>query len=269
LKALPPLVGEVDHQPTYTRELVRVEWRPKDPIDLFILTPKLASKPPVVLYLYNYTTNTDRYLSTEFCKLLTKDGVAAVGFSTALSGYRFHDRSVNDWFVGSLAEALTTSAHDVQMVINYLATRNDLDANRIGIYADASSTAVAVLAASVDPRIKVLDLQDTWGDWPVWLATSPRVPDAERPTYLKPEFLQSVSRLDPLKILPSLSIPIRSQYLLAKSDVPQEVREHIEAAMPPQAVRVPHEAAVAEFKKSNGQAYFDWIKDQLCKMKPQ
>ena len=248
----PPIVGIIDDQPDFKRSLVRLQWRINDPVDTYIVVPKgLSAKPPVILYLYNYSTNTDRFMREKFCKYLATGGVAAVGFSTALSGYRFHDRGVVKWFVSEMPEALATSAHDVQMMINYLETRNDIDTNRIGVYGQDSGSAVAILAASVDPRIKVLDLEDTWGDWPEWLAKSTLIPEVERAALLKPDFLKSIAGLDPITYLPKLKIPVRNQYSLPQSPVPLEVRKRIEAALPPQAAHTPIEGT------------FEWIKEQL------
>src|SRR5271163_2694404 len=59
--SVPPLLGQSDSQPLFTRDLVRLQWRRSDPIDTFLITPKPnaasvkpAAKPAVILYLYNY-----------------------------------------------------------------------------------------------------------------------------------------------------------------------------------------------------------------------
>jgi dienelactone hydrolase len=181
--------------------------------------------------------------------------VAAVGFSLALSGHRFHDRGATEWFVSNFQEALTTSAHDVQKVIDYLETREDIDTKRIGIFGQGSGAAVAILAAAVDPRIKVLDLEDAWGDWPEWLSKSTIIPEAERAAYLTPAFLKGVEELDPVRHLPKLKIPVRIQYSLPKSAVPPKVRKRMEAALPRQGAHTPVEAN------------FNWIKKQLAEVR--
>lgn len=256
--SVPPLLGQSDTEPSFTRHLIRVQWRAGDPIDMFLVVPKPDAqaakpsvKPAVILYLYNYTTNTDRFMRVDVCDFLTTGGVAAVGFSPALSGHRFHDRGATEWFVSDLQEALTTSAHDVQKMIDYLETRQDIDASRIGIYGQGSGAAVAILAAAVDPRIKVLDLEDAWGDWPNWLSKSSIIPEAERATYLTPDFLKGVKNLDPIHYLPKLKIPAHLQYSLPKSAVPPEVRKRMEAALPRQGTHAPEKS-------------FTWIKNQLA-----
>jgi dienelactone hydrolase len=247
----PPILGEKDRQPTFARELVRLQWRIHDPINVYFLMPMLAPKPPVIIYLYDYTKGTQRYLRNNVCAELTRRAVAAVGFPLMLSQERFYDRGVTQWFVSDLQEALATSAHDVQMVINYLSSRRDVDASRIGIYGQGSGAAVAVLAASADPRIRVLDLEDAWGDWPEFLAKSSIIPEAERANYVKPEFLKKVAALDPVTYLPQLKIPVRSQYMMLKSAVPKEARERIVAALPAQA------------KQGVDDPTFDWISTTL------
>ena len=258
---MPPLLGQTDNQPLFSRDLIRLQWRKGDPIDTFLIVPKStastvspAPKPAVILFLYNYTTNTDRFMRNNVCENLTTGGVAAVGFSLALSGHRFHDRGANEWFVSNLQEALTTSAHDVQKVIDYLETRQDIDTGRIGIFGQGSGAAVAILAASVDPRIKVVDLEDAWGDWPDWLAQSTTIPNNERAAYLTPAFLNRVKELDPVRRLPKLTIPVRIQYSFPKSAVPPKVRKRMKAALPPQGAHTPIEPN------------FDWIKKQLSGM---
>src|SRR5271167_585980 len=168
-----PLVGELDDKdPAFTREITRVQWRAGDPIDLYIIKPTGVKKPPVILYLYSFPSENDRFLNPEFCKFLTRNGFAAIGFSAALTGQRYHGRPMKQWFVSELQESLATSAHDVQLVLNYLATRDDLDIERVGIFGDGSGATIAILAAAVDQRIKTLDLLDPWGDWPDWIAKS-------------------------------------------------------------------------------------------------
>src|ERR1700760_4907427 len=68
-----PITGQTDDFPEFTRELVRVQWRDADPIDLYIVRPKGVSRPPVVLYLYGYPREAVRFLDEDFCKTVTKN----------------------------------------------------------------------------------------------------------------------------------------------------------------------------------------------------
>jgi hypothetical protein len=251
----------------FTKELVYVQWRDLDPIDLWVIKPEGVKKPPVILYLYSYPSSNRRYNDPEFCRFLTKNGFAAVGFVSALTEQRFHDRARRQWFVSQLQESLGTSVHDVQMILNYLDTRDDLDTSHVGMWGDGSGASIAIMAAAVDPRIKVLDLLDPWGDWPEWLAKSSLVPEKERADYLKPEFLELVEHLDPIKMLPRLTTQqVRLQSIREGVTVtPPTVRDRIEAAAPPNA-KVVHYESVKTFASDVGLQGkgFDWIKAKVA-----
>jgi len=263
LVPLAPVAGEADKLPGFTRELIRVQWRDGDPIYLYVILPSKAKKPPAILYLYSYPSESDRFLNNEFCKFLSKDGVAAVGFVSALTGQRYHDRPMRQWFVSELQESLVGSAHDVQMILNYLATRGDIDMNHIGMFGAGSGAAVAVLAAGVDKRIKAVELVDPWGDWPHWVAKSPVIPENERANYVMPEFLKKVAPFDPVQWLPRLKIPVRLQYLIPEASTPIEAQKSILAAVPPQAQVITQKEGLAEYRATLGQRFFDWLIDQV------
>ncbi len=265
LHALPPLAGEKDMLSSFTRELIQVQWRPNDPIDLYVIRPKGIVKPPVVLFLYGYPTDSDKFRNDAFCQNVVKHGFAAVGFVSALTGQRYHDRPMKEWFVSELQESLATSVHDVQMVLNYLATRGDLDMNRVGIFGQGSGGTIAILAAEVDPRIKSVDVMDPWGDWPDWLVKSPQIPEAERANYLKPEFLAKVASLDPMHSLQQLKgRPFRLQENLFNLAIPETVRKQIETAASGTAQIVEyHDTKEYGEKVSANGKMLEWMQSQL------
>jgi len=232
LKPAKPLVFFSD-LPRYTLELLRVQWRTGDPIDLYVIKPKGVKKPPVILYLYGYPTDTDIFKRDEYQELVTRSGFAAVGFVSALTGHRYHDRSMKDWFVSELQESLATSAHDVQMVLNYLAARGDLDMDHVGMFTQGSGASIAILASAVDPRIKVLEALDPWGDWPTWMAASPIVPEDERAQYLQPDFLKKIASLDPVDWLPKIQAKkFRLDGELFDNNTPKDAQEKLRRAVP-------------------------------------
>jgi hypothetical protein len=204
---------------------------------LYVIRPrspnKPAAKPAVILYLYSYPSETKRFQDNGYCQRVTQDGFAAVGFVSALTGHRYHDRPMREWFVSELPEALVTSVHDVQMILNYLAARGDLDTSKVGMFGQGSGATIAILAATVEPRVKALDLLDPWGDWSEWMAKSSLIPEAERADYLKPEFLKRVAPFDPVQSLPQLkSRRIRLQEVDDDPITPEACRQRIEAAAP-------------------------------------
>jgi hypothetical protein len=263
LKPARPLVFFSD-LPRYTLELLRVQWRTGDPIDLYVIKPKGVKKPPVILYLYGYPTDTDIFKRDEYQELVTRNGFAAVGFVSALTGHRYHDRSMKDWFVSELQECLATSTHDVQMVLNYLASRGDLDMDHVGMFTQGSGASIAIMASAVDPRIKVLEALDPWGDWPAWLATSPLVPENERAQYVQPDFLRKVATLDPVVWLPKiLAKKFRLDDELFDEITPKDVQEKLREAVPTGSSVIRYKN-MDEFKAAfEGGKNLEWIQHEL------
>jgi hypothetical protein len=259
-----PLIGERDELPEFTRELIQLHWRFADPIDLYVIRPKGVEKPPVVLYLYSYPSEGDQFKDDGYCRRVTQGGFAAVGFVSALTGQRYHGRPMKQWFVSELQEALVTSTHDVQMILDYLATRGDLNMDRVGMMGAGSGATIAILSAAVEPRIRALDLLSPWGDWPDWMAYSARVPDTERSNYMKPEFLKRVAAFDPLQWLPRLkSQPVRLEFLKDDVSNPVSCQKRIESAAPENIEIVKYENTRALLDASAHGKHFQWIKDQL------
>jgi hypothetical protein len=264
LKPARPLVGYINDYSGYTVELIQVQWRWGDPLDLYVMKPKGVKKPPVILYLYGYPSDTDRFKDENWQKAVTKDGFAAVGFVSALTGHRYHDRPMREWFISELQESLAASAHDVQMVLDYLATRNDLEMSRVGMFTQGSGASIGILTSAVDPRIKVLDALDPWGDWPTWMATSPFVPEEERAEYVKPEFLKKAAALEPIDWLPKIQgKKFRLQDATFEANTPKAAKEKLRSAVPPGATvviyKTPEEFnAVVRDKKG-----LEWIQREL------
>ena len=250
--------------PDFTRELLRVQWRAVDPIDLYVIKPHGIQKPPVILYLYSYPSDTDRFRDDGWCKRATQGGFAAVAFVSAVTGQRYASRPMKQWFVSELQESLGTSTHDVQMILNYLATRADLSVEQVGMFGQGSGGTIALLAAQADPRISVVDVLDPWGDWPDWLKTSPMVPEDERASYLTPEFLRRVAALDPADYLPHLKLKaLRVEQVVNEPITPIDAKDKIAAAVahPDQLVRYKNEREHLDAWKVTGLS--GWIRGRM------
>jgi hypothetical protein len=266
LHADPPELVERAEKKDFTREFVAVQWRPGDRIYLYVVLPAKVKKPPVAIYLYGHPSDTDRFQDDGWCERTTSGGYGAVGLVPALTGQRYHDRPMKEWFVSELQEALGKSTHDVQMVLNYLTERGDVDMGNIGVFGVGAGGTIAVMAASVDSRIKAIDLLDPWGDWPVWMQKSGVIPDEERPTYVKPEFLKTVADFDPVKLLSTLKTPhIRLNQLDDGFDsTPEEAKKQMDAVLPATAEHHQFETSVAFYGEvASGGRVFDWLKLQL------
>jgi hypothetical protein len=261
-----PVLGEKYDLPgnNFVRELYQVVWRPGDPIDLYVVRPRGVKKPPVVLYLYSFPQDTERFKSDHWCGSTTANGYAAVGFVSALTGHRAEHRPPKQWFVSELQESLATTTHDVQMILNYLGTRGDLDMDRVGMFGQGSGGAVAILAAAADARIKALDVLTPWGDWPTWLGKSKFIQDDQRAKYVAPEFAARVASLDPVRWLPKVkSRNVRIQNVRQDGGVPDEVEEKIEAAAPDRAEINQFGDSRALVPAAAGGRLLDWMKAQL------
>lgn len=263
LRTSPPEVVDVTEETNYTREWLTVQWRPDDPIYLYVVRPKRIEKPPVVIYLYDYPAENDIYRDNGWCERVTSGGYAAVGFVPPLNGNRYHGVPMKEWFVSRLQESLAKSAHDVQMVFNYLGSRGDLDMNRVGMYGVGAGATIAALAASVDSRIKAIDLIDPWGDWQTWIRISDVVPDAERPLYLKEDFLKHVMDFDPVIVLPKLrATRVRLVQFGQGSVTPTAAQKRIAGALPENSAFL-QLATPAEFGGESSSRALQWIKSRL------
>jgi hypothetical protein len=150
------------------------------------------------------------------------------------------------------------------MILNYLEQRGDLNTERVGMYAQGSGASIAILAVSVDSRIAAVDLLNPWGDWPDWLKQSALVPENERPPFLRPEFLEKVAPLEPVRILPKLNTQfVRLQQVGEDAITPAAARERIAAALPSGAELLQSENWAAYRKTWEEKKLWNWIKEQL------
>ena len=274
LEPRPPVPLQGDDQPEFVRDLIRLQWRDDDPIEVWVIRPKVAGKVPdkvpVIFYLYGYPDASDRFRDNGWCKRATANGFAAVGFTAALTDYRIRDRPLTNWFVSELREALGSTTHDVQLTLNYLAQRGDMDTEHVGVFGMGSGATIAILAAHADPRITAVDVLDPWGDWPEWLKNSPVVPSDERPKYLTKEFLQSVASLDPVAYLSVLHTPnVRLQQTVSEPATPPAAKQMIGAAAPDRTAVVTYQNAVDLLKAWEVAGLSGWIKQQIRAQKPQ
>jgi hypothetical protein len=266
-KILPLLVGGAtmakSESASYSTELVRLQWRHSDPIDIWVIKPHGVEKPRVALYLYSYPSDIDRFRDDSWCKAATSNGLAAVGFISALTGERFRGRPMREWFIRELQESMGSSVHDVQLIIDYLARRGDLNVDKVGMFGQGSGGAIAMLAAAADPRITAVDVLNPWGDWPDWLKSSPVVRDEERSEFLDPQFLKKAEAVEPVTYLPSLkNRALRVQQIMDYPNTPPAARDKIAKAVPAsELARFKDRTEHAEAWKRDGLS--EWLAKQL------
>jgi hypothetical protein len=254
----------------YVRERIQVGWRPRDAFDLYVALPKDVKKPPVILYLYSFPENAKRFQSEQWYKGVAKDGYAAVGFVPALTAERAEHRAPDEWFVGLLHESLASSVHDVQMILNYLGSRGDLDMDRVGMFGTGSGATIAILASAADARIKAIDVFNPWGDWPDWMAKSWVIPEDQRGfdllknKYVDPKFLEVVAPLDPVLWLSNVKAQgVRVQYVQSEATVPAETQKKISEAAPDRAEINQFSDYRVWMSTEHGTEIFGWLREQL------
>ena len=246
------------------RVRVRLGWRPADVFDLYIALPKGVTKPPVILYLYSFPETAARFKSDHWFTGTVTEGYAAVGFVSALTGERADQRPPDEWFVGQLQESLVSSVHDVQMILDYLNSRGDLDMNRVGMFGTGSGGAIAILASAADPRIKAIDILNPWADWPSWLAKSTVIPDEQRDKYLDPAFREIIAPLDPVLWLPKVKAQsVRIQNVRQEATVPLETQKKIEDAAPSMAEINQFGDYRILMSMEPGSGIFSWLRGEL------
>src|SRR5262249_8721383 len=188
----------------------------------------------------------------------------AVGFVSALSDYRFRNKGLSRWFVSELSEALGSTVHDVRLILDFLAQRGDIDMNRVGMFGLGSGGTIRILAAHADARIRALDGLDPWGDWPEWVGNTALMSPQERAKYNNPQFLLSVSNLDPLACFPGWKPPsFRLQQMLNEPVTPPAAKERMSTAAPPSTTLVKYQTAQDLYKAWQTAGLSGWIKQQM------
>jgi acetyl esterase/lipase len=163
-----------------------------------------------------------------------------------------------------MQESLATSVHDVQMILNYLSTRGDLDMDRVGMFGQGSGGSIAIMASAIDSRIKAVDALGPWGDWPDWIAKTAVVPDADRAKFSNPEFLARVAQLDPLIWLPKMKAKsFRLQNVRMDPAVPDQAEEKLEAVAPEFTEINQFADDSALYPMAAGAKLFGWMGDKL------
>lgn len=266
LRMKQPEFAEKDDIPNtgFIRERYQVTWRQGDPFDLYVIRPRAVERAPVILYLYSFPEDTEQFKNNFWCETAVSGGYAAVGFVGAVAGHRTRYRLGREWFVSEMQEALGSTVHDVQLILDYLGTRKDLDASRVGMFGSGSGGAIAIMASAADPRIRVLDLLGPWGDWPKWVAGSKIIPDEERAKFMKPEFLAEVAALEPITWLPKIKAKaLRIQDVRVNKSMPDDAQEKLEAAAPDFAVINEYGNGRALMASQPSTSLFQWMKDRL------
>lgn len=264
---LAPVLGQKDDNPKmpFVRERWQLMWRPADPLDLYICKPRgVTGKLPVILYLYTYPSDTKRFQSDDWCMTMTQDGFAAVGFLSAYTGDRLEMHPLNATFFTDFRESVVSTVHDVQMILDYLATRTDLDMNRVGMYGQGSGGTIGILTSSVDKRIRALDVLTPWGDWHDFFAKGSYSSADKRAKFEAPEFLAQIAPFDPVTVVPDAKArSLRIQDVRKSGRMPDASQEKLEAAAPPTAAIIQYGDPASMSAHAPVGVLFGWLRAEL------
>lgn len=122
-----------------------------------------AGRRPVVIVLHGTGSNKESQLPLLLD--LAKRGFLAVAIDGRHHGARtkagtgsaeYHEAILNAWFGSRKLPFLYDTAWDVMRLVDYLGTRDDVDAARIGLIGFSKGGMEGYLAAATDPRIAVV-----------------------------------------------------------------------------------------------------------------
>ena len=130
---------------------------------LLLKRAEAQGRRPAVIVLHGTGANKESQLS--LLTDLAKRGFVAVAIDGRHHGARtkagngsaeYHEAILNAWFGSKKLPFLYDTAWDVMRLVDYLGTRDDVDAARIGLIGFSKGGMESYLAAAADPRIAVV-----------------------------------------------------------------------------------------------------------------
>jgi len=127
---------------------------------IFLTAAAAKDRRPVVILLHGTGSRKEEFLA--LMRTLADRGFAAVAIDARHHGARIVHGSVNEQYFAAMLETYRTgkgrpylydTVWDVMRLVDYLETRADVDAARIGVMGISKGGTEAYLAAAVDPRI--------------------------------------------------------------------------------------------------------------------
>lgn len=127
---------------------------------MFLTAASANSRRPAVIFLHGTGSRKEEFLAT--MRTFVDRGFAAVAIDARHHGARIVRGSGNQQYYDAMLETFRTgrgrpylydTVWDVMRLVDYLATRADVDATRIGLMGISKGGTEAYLAAAVDPRI--------------------------------------------------------------------------------------------------------------------
>jgi dienelactone hydrolase len=129
---------------------------------VFLKSVRASDRRPTVILLHGTGARKEELLAT--MRTLADRGFAAAAIDSRHHGERITTGAGNDQYFAAMLDTYRTgkggpylydTVWDAMRLVDYLGTRADVDANRIGIMGISKGGTEAYLAAAVDPRIAV------------------------------------------------------------------------------------------------------------------
>ena len=176
---------------------------------------------------------------------------------------------MKEWFVSELPVAMGRTVHDVQMITDYVQSRTDVDSSKIGIFGQGSGGTAALLAASVDKRLRAVDVLNPWGDWKNWMKSASEIRTLEdRKQFTSKEYLKSIAPFDPLNKQKSIRAPfLRMQFIRKQQNVVDSAANALLKALTKNATTKSYEDAASSVNDLSDGKIFDWIAKSLKALK--
>ncbi len=162
-----------------------------------------AVRPPTIILAHGWSNNSNQMLPVA-------RALHSTGFAVLLYDARGHGVSGKDGPI-----TIAKFAEDVIAAIGYLEARSDVDATRLGVVGHSMGGSAAILAASADPRIRVVISSSAFAD-PTALTLDfmrvfhiPRYPFLQLISYFIERWLGStMSAVAPLNRVGEITVPL-------------------------------------------------------------
>ncbi len=162
--------GESSDAGAFTAEQFSFLGADGERVPALLLRPKNVPRPPVVLFLHGLGGDKDQ--ARLAAMLLAPRGIAVMAIDARLHG----DRAVEGPGIGAQLAAEPTALQrtvvDNRRAIDYIHTRDDLDAERVALVGASMGAILGSITAAVDRRIDAAALLVGGAGWAQILATS-------------------------------------------------------------------------------------------------
>lgn len=170
-----------------------------------LIRPKAVERPAVILFLHGLGgSKNDTRLAAP---LAVPHGYAVLGLDAALHG----DRRVEGQGVFSpdlmrTKAAFVQSIVDYRRALDYLATRGDVRADKVGLVGASMGAIMGTILTAVEPRVAAALLLVGGGDWKKFIQASQHPAAAALlPILQMPEVARELAALDPVTYAPYIS----------------------------------------------------------------